>query len=463
MREKPDLLTELRLVNFKGWQDTGHIRLAPLTVFFGRNSSGKTSLLQALLMMKQTAESLDPRQVLDFGSSNSYVDLGTYRDVVWNHGLGQDIRLEFKWQAAEEIHLEIGNLVTEADKFGFSVEVGEAAALRPERLGELTVQSMEYSIGEEGKRRVGMHRVQSGGYELTTSGMKLTRRRGRPSITLPEPVKCYGFPEAVFNSYQNAEFLAELSLIFDDLMSSISYVGPLRERFHRSYQWSGSSPESVGPRGERAIAAILAARREKRKMGRRQTQGRPYRSFEENLGHWLQRLGMIDSFVVQEIAKGRDLYELNVTVSGSDTQVAVTDVGFGVSQVLPVLVQVFYAPSGSQVILEQPEIHLHPAAQSELGDVLIAALRDNNVQLIVETHSEHLLRRLQRRVAEEVVSNDEVALYSVDTSHGASGIQELTIDSYGNIANWPANFFGDEIGDLGAMTDAALARRARAS
>jgi hypothetical protein len=321
---------------------------------------------------------------------------------------------------------------------------------------------MHYSIGETDDRRIGLRRVGSGGYELFNEGIRVRRRPGRPT-TLPEPVKCYGFPDAVFNSYQNVDFLADLSLIFDDLMSGISYVGPLRERFLRSYQWSGSSPESVGLRGERTVAAILAARREGRKMGRRPTQGRPFRSFEENLGYWLKQLGVIDKFAVQEIAEGRDLYELKVAVSGSATEVAVTDVGFGVSQVLPVLVQVFYAPSGSQVILEQPEIHLHPAAQSELGDVLLAALRDNNVQIIVETHSEHLLRRLQRRIAEEQVSNEEIALYSIDTEDGVSGVDELNVDPYGNIKNWPKNFFGDEIGDLSAMTEAAIARRTRSS
>lgn len=456
------MLTELRLENFKSWRDTGHIRLAPLTVFFGRNSSGKTSLLQSLLMMKQTVESLDPRQVLDLGSPNSYVDLGTYRDVVWNHSPGNRIRLEFKWASANDLYLSDASPEISSNKLGFRVEIGEEPGPRSRRLGEVVVEAMDYMIGEHGNHRIGMRRSQAGGYTLAAEGRRLRRRQGRPG-TLPEPVKCFGFPEAVFNAYQNVDYLADLPLFFDELMSGISYVGPLRERFHRSYQWSGSSPESVGPRGERTIAAILAARREKRKMGRWPTQGRPYRSFEENLGYWLQRLGMIDKFAVQEIAEGRDLYELKVTVSGGITQVAVTDVGFGVSQVLPVLVQVFYAPSHSPILLEQPEIHLHPAAQSELGDVLISALQDNKAQLIVETHSEHLLRRIQRRVAEELVSNDDVALYCVETVDGVSVINELTIDPYGNISNWPANFFGDEIGDLGAMTDAALARRTKSS
>jgi predicted ATPase len=127
--------------------------------------------------------------------------------------------------------------------------------------------------------------------------------------------------------------------------------------------------------------------------------------------------------------------------------------------VLPVLVQVFYAPSGTSVILEQPEIHLHPAAQSALGDAFLAAVNDNGVQLLVETHSEHLLRRLQRRIAEQQITNNNVALYFIETHGGRSEINELKIDSYGNITNWPHDFFGDEIGDLSAMTEAAAERR----
>jgi predicted ATPase len=174
-------------------------------------------------------------------------------------------------------------------------------------------------------------------------------------------------------------------------------------------------------------------------------------------------MGIIDDFAVQELAPGTDLYELKVSVLGGKTHVSITDVGFGVSQVLPVLVQVFYAPRRSSIILEQPEIHLHPAAQSELGDVLLGAVKDNDVQLLVETHSEHLLRRLQRRIAEAEVAHEDVALYFVETHEGRSILHELVVDEYGNITNWPDGFFGDELGDLAAMTEAAIRRPVRVS
>ncbi len=79
------MLTGLRVRNFKSWKDSSDIRLAPITLLFGTNSSGKTSLIQLLLLLKQTAESSDRRRVLDLGDANSLVELGTFKDLIHNH------------------------------------------------------------------------------------------------------------------------------------------------------------------------------------------------------------------------------------------------------------------------------------------------------------------------------------------------------------------------------------------
>jgi predicted ATPase len=137
-------------------------------------------------------------------------------------------------------------------------------------------------------------------------------------------------------------------------------------------------------------------------------------------------------------------------------------VGFGVSQILPVLVLCYYVPEGSTLILEQPEIHLHPAVQAGLADVFIDAIKTRKIQIIVESHSEHLLRRLQRRVAEESesLSNTDIAIYFCATGQdGTSQLTTLNLDPFGNITNWPPGFFGDEMGDLVAMTEAAMKRQ----
>jgi predicted ATPase len=115
--------------------------------------------------------------------------------------------------------------------------------------------------------------------------------------------------------------------------------------------------------------------------------------------------------------------------------------------------------------MEQPEIHLHPNAQSALADVMIDVINsrengvDRDIQLIIETHSEHFLRRLQRRIAEDVVPQDKVSAYFANIAKTPATLEPLQIDTYGNILNWPENFFGDEMSDITEQAKAALKKR----
>ncbi len=139
-----------------------------------------------------------------------------------------------------------------------------------------------------------------------------------------------------------------------------------------------------------------------------------------------------------------------------------TDVGFGVSQILPVLVLLYYVPEDSIVLMEQPEIHLHPSVQSALADLMLAVAEHRRVQIIVESHSEHLLRRFQRRVAEGTVASSDLMLYFVRTNNGAAELNDLKLNKWGEIENWPEKLFGDEMGEIAAISTAALNRRIEA-
>ena len=176
-------------------------------------------------------------------------------------------------------------------------------------------------------------------------------------------------------------------------------------------------------------------------------------------------MGLIEEFNVKVISKQRQDYEVKVRTKGSEDWVDLPDVGFGISQVLPVLVQCFYAPAGSIILMEQPEIHLHPSPQSALADVMIDVInsrengKDRNIQLLIETHSEHFLRRLQRRIAEDSISQEKVSVYFANLTKTPATLESLQIDKFGNIKNWPENFFGDEMGDITAQAKAAMEKR----
>jgi predicted ATPase len=171
-------------------------------------------------------------------------------------------------------------------------------------------------------------------------------------------------------------------------------------------------------------------------------------------------MGLIHSFQVTEIAKGSNRWQARLRTRPDSAEVLLTDVGFGVSQVLPVITLLYYVPEGSTVILEQPEIHLHPLAQAHLADLILNVTRHRKIQVILESHSEHLLLRLQRRVAEDETgeTSREVKLYFCDLIDGKSSLLPLELDLLGRIHNWPKNFMGDAFGETAAAERARLER-----
>ena len=285
-----------------------------------------------------------------------------------------------------------------------------------------------------------------------------------------KPLKFYSFPNEAYNP-QNSPDLANKDLInkpvfeFEELFQRIFYLGPLREYPSRLYIWAGETPQSVGNRGERAVAALLSSRNQGATIDMGPDQ--PKRTVEEHVAHWLKELGLIYSFKVQPIAPNRKEYEVRIQRTAESASVFLTDVGFGVSQILPVLVLLFYVPEGSTVILEQPEIHLHPAVQAGLADVFIDAIKRRKLQIVLESHSEHLLQRLQRRMAEftlepeMAVDPDSIKLYFTSIKAGRSELTTLDLDEYGNIRNWPEGFFGDTLGEAAAMMKAEMKRKLR--
>jgi predicted ATPase len=211
----------------------------------------------------------------------------------------------------------------------------------------------------------------------------------------------------------------------------------------------------MGVRGERVVEALLAAREE----GRMVSPGwhRTRVPLDEYVAKRLKDLGLIHDFRVDKIADR--LYQVHVQKAPGGPKVELPDVGFGVSQVLPAMVLCYYVPEGSTVILEQPEIHLHPSVQAGLADVFIEAALTRHVQVIFESHSEYLLKRLQRRMAEGKLKPTDAALYFCQLIDGTSTLTPLELGLYGQIANWPKDFFGDEFSEVVEASLAAIKRR----
>jgi predicted ATPase len=459
------MLTKLAFKNFKAWKDSGEIRLAPLTVLFGANSAGKSSITQLLLMLKQTTESSDRQRALHLGNAQSLVDLGTYDEVVHGQDVKQPLEFSFEWSLKDvwQGHDPISGTFYTGDTIRFGAKLVADDRHQP------VVDSLEYDLLLNGSlsldlsmQRLATQKKAKAEFEITSSIYDLTRSQGKP-WPLPEPLRFYGFPPEVAARYQNAAFTADLVLALESLFQGIFYVGPLRENPKRLYLWAGEVPAHVGKEGAQAIEAILAARDRYFNFAANQKT----KPLAEVVAERLQAMNLIREFEIKPLGQHRKEYEVLVRTNPKLPLVKLTDVGFGVSQVLPVIVECFYVPARSIVIFEQPEIHLHPRVQADLADLFVDAIRarenssPRECQFIVESHSEHFLRRLQRRIAEEKLSKDDAALYFVDTFGSAASIQELDLDLFGNIANWPEGFFGDEMEDAVARSEAQARRMSR--
>ena len=455
------MLKELRIQNFKVWKDTGNIHLAPLTLFFGANSSGKSSIGQFLIMLKQTVESPDRKAVFHPGGKNSSVQLGSYREMVFHRDPENNIAFAYRWSLSEEMNFKdpLTNKNFSGDELDFNATVGLDASTK----NLLQVTKFKYCLLNKGTQSLSIEFSRKNDKdEYTASAKKYNLVRKKMRAWAPkEVVRFYGFPDEVIAYYQNAEFVQSLNLAHEKLFRSIFYLGPLRIKSERFYTWSGIEPESVGFAGENTIAAILAARNRKISLGHKK-QAKP---FEEIIAYELKEMGLIEDFKVNPISKQRQDYEVKVRTKGAEEWVDLPDVGFGITQVLPVLVQCFFAPAGSIILMEQPEIHLHPLAQSALADAMIDVIkskengRERNIQIVIETHSEHFLRRLQRRIAEDAISQEKVSISFANSSNAPATLEPLQIDTYGNIKNWPENFFGDEMGDIMKQANAAMQKR----
>lgn len=487
------MLTTFRVQNFKCWKDTGEIKLAPLTAFFGGNSSGKSSILQMLLILAQTTGLRDQSLVLNLGrSQDDWVQAGTFRSLLhagppsplYQYRIVQPrenrITVSISWTPSSKLKKSLYALVhytenvdqnseLDIDEVHFDAiiesDIPNIDAGIAEPVNGIHLNSFKYSFKEmkTGKKYgVGMQRQFKQPYTLIDEGLNLQSIQN--TAQLPLPVQFYGFPDRMSAFYTRGRQLYDLEEEFDDQFDRIVYLGPLRAEPAMAYQVpeAGTVQSDVGKRGEFFVAAIVHSR--PKRTSRDLAKENRTLSVEEQIASWLIMMGLVRSFQIEEIGSGSNQFQVRVQVTANSPSILLPNVGFGVSQVLPVLTLLATAPENSIVIMEQPEMHLHPKAQSDLADVLIDAIKNRRIQIILESHSEHLLTRLQRRMSEyelseEGMDSNMASLYFCSKGENGSYLTSLNLDEYGNISNWPDDFFGNELSERSAMLDAEMERR----
>ncbi|HBA86883.1 MAG TPA: hypothetical protein DCZ75_02520 [Geobacter sp.] len=418
------MLIHLKLDNFKIWKTTGPIRLAPVTLLLGTNSSGKSSLIQSLLLIRQTVKGDDPSLDLNFGDpeAGDSVTLGRFTDVVTHRVYGNQIGIEFRWSKTGEA----------TDSAIFSAHYSQG------RDGLAVLADLHLGRGRQGFT---VKRYKENAYRLWVADQ--SRMRGQSEDFRPQ--RSFAFSVAALDRLERDGIqIDNVGPQLLDELGRIIYLGPVRRLAQRDYVWSGRMPTTIGDDGSKAVDALIASGVAGKLATKKRRPRPPEARLIDETAAWLNRMDLADNLSVKQLGSSTR-YELLVTRQGETSNIK--DVGVGVSQVLPVIVAALHAPPGHIVIVEEPESHLHPLAESLLAELFATVSKERGVQFIIETHSEHLFRRMQTLFAKQQVLKSDCAMYFVEREGNEAKLRELEANDYGAVANWPPNFFGDSLAE----------------
>lgn len=556
------MLKALELENFKAFGQRNRIVFAPITLIFGENSAGKSSLLQALNLLKQTRESREHGALLLPRTEGGIVELGGYREMVFDHDMSREISIRIDFvperglrmrfpeakgadrssssvvgfevafaRPSEEVEIQLKSLTLHSETFGkiASFEPIELPASelrqvvrdslpmmrsrRPMRNSEVRaarctwltedtafwsdiyartkrradkiadelrqlqsdaqVSSQQKSLfnetEEDTQRLVGDIERAINFYESDftieefASRMRMAELnsiigldgfiplpiRSRQHDTLPEfeTFRKYGPTRLRMRdlTLDVAGFAVECGRMLELALENIYPMGPFRRPPERWYIFTGTSPQDVGYRGD--LLPDLLFRHPK---------------LVEETNAWLDRLEVGYHVRPQSVGtRTQDLFEVRLIDKRRDAEVEVSlsDVGFGVSQLLPFVVQSL-AGERQIITIEQPEVHIHPRLQADLGDLLIATIQEPRLhRFIVETHSEHLILRLLRRIRETSDGDlpeghpglrpEDVSVVYLERTKDGTQAHHLRIDETGEFVDrWPKGFFEERAKEL---------------
>lgn len=500
------MLKAFTLENFKGVQKPVRIEFHSITLLFGPNSAGKSTVLHGLHYANEIFQrgNTDPGRTLWGGDS---VHLGGFETIVHGYDLGRSINLKFEVGLEDAIFEQIDVLEDLVDLDSptdatVRLEVRWNPDLRRPVIVSFTIQydgvdfaSMESSLDG---RQIYLNKLntehpvfgtQDGSdlaqqLEELMDEFRLPEKWGVDGLfqiplsdtngALPDLDRALGLNigwgenDDVVRSALNTLIMLPL-LSIREALKQFTYIGPLRQTPSRNYTPARFVQSDRWASGLAAWDALYHA--EKTLVDRTST----WMSAENrlNTGYEIERERMVEisEFVRDSLVKGEILMRaikdlamiaqpktsLVLRDTRNDVAVQPHDVGVGISQLIPIVVGALYKDTG-MLAVEQPEIHVHPALQVRLGDLFISQTKQGK-QFLIETHSEQLLLRLLRRIRETFEGElddqelhfepDGLGVYFTTMSeHGGTQILKLPVDETGDIKEWPEGFFDERAEEL---------------
>ncbi len=432
------MLKKLRVKNFKCFKEAKEFDFGRITLLLGANSSGKSSVMYAVLGAIQSGEF--PFQ---FSPNGKYVNMGDYRDMVWGNEVDREIeigldlefpfgeiRLNSTWlnearglprlKQLEIDHPLFESEVTELIKGeGYSLvskfKENSIAELMPESF--YNISSLEaLSMSRMNAR---YHKVLGTPivFELKDLGAMIQFESSEKYKSTTEPRKLERLEEAL------RKYLADFG---KSAFQEYNFISSFRLHPERTYYESTKSDLRVEKFGEGYLDQIMLW-------------DAKYPEKIAGLLLEMQEMDLIADLKANRLGGGR--YDVQVKTKETGVFAALSDVGFGLSQFLPVLVADIQLGNESTLFVQQPESQLHPSVQANFGDYLTKRVTETQKNYVVETHSEYLLNRIRLNIVKGLLKPEDLQVYFLESEADDTAVHKITFTTDGKIEGAPENFF----------------------
>jgi len=396
--------------NYKAFSEKQTMQLRPITILIGKNSSGKSSIAKLFTLFETSLSgNIDEPLLLD----NNGVELGGELDNLFFNNNSGGISLNFKIAFDNDVEIEIG-LVKK--RYGYGLEVFEWKYKDNTQRFDLKLRDNQYFEAISGKK-----------------------------------YKCEfkGFIPSKFNEQNTIEKLS-----INNLKIEVDYIGPFRALPKRAFYLTGPTQyQHTGIAGENAYPMLVLSRLEQDN----ELYDNVQKWYENHFDGWKLEVKSTDNLYFQvmlskNITRTKDDKDM---VYENPFSINIVDVGQGMNQALPLVVRanVKNRPE-SIIVLEQPELHLHPAAHGDLAELFARSAKENDQTFIIETHSENILLRLRKLIIENDFgfTKDDLVIYWIEGAKSkGQELRQITVDEEGVLSDWPGGVFNENVKEIIAM------------
>lgn len=426
------MIKSVKIENFKCYENID-FNTSKITFLTGANSSGKSSLLYSILGVIQSSEF--PFQ---FSPNGKYVKMGDFEEIVFNHDKSKLIKLEFEIEETEQIittywkndnirNLPIlEKLITKTSYYELEIEKIRKYNLKFEYFKEK--DPLAESRSPEMFNKI-VEVIATSSKKDTTEIKNMFKKYS--TLNSKVNFKFSDFTEfnqllKIEKNYYLPQIIREISKIFSEYDDKINYISSFRLYPERTYYETSKIDLKVGKFGENYEDQIIFWE---------STKSPKY----QYLIDILKDLGLLYEIKSKRLDGGR--FELLVRSKEGGVWSSLSDVGFGISQFLPIIVADLQLGKRSTLFIAQPEIHLHPKIQAQFADYIIDRIIKDDKKYIIETHSEYLLNRVRLAIAKKTIEEKDIKTYFIENNGYKAKYFDLKFLKNGQILNAPKSFF----------------------